>query len=146
MNDKPVIPNVDAQCDGPDCDKTLSLLEEHLVVQVKPLVHVLLSHTEPATGDQVIPKTTLSLGKMSGRGVIKLFHNFACAESWFTARNKLKPKLEPHYEKEIYVPEDNRSPEELVEAGELPQEALALHAAWAKRTGTIKEEIVGEAK
>lgn len=107
------IPNTVVECDG--CGEDLNLLAPYLDVMVKPKREVLVSEEEPDPDDPdaEFQLPNLYLGTKSGRGVIKKFHDFKCAGSWFKDRASLKPKLEPHREDEIYVPEDNPDDKEL---------------------------------
>ena len=124
------IPNPVVSCDG--CEKDLNTLNPYLKVTVKAQREVLISNEVPSDDPNEVGTGEIYLGTKSGRGVLKKFHDFDCAVKWFSARKGLKAKLEYHHEDEIYVPEDNRSPEELVEAGELPKEMLTLHKALAR--------------
>lgn len=122
------IPATVVECDG--CEKELNLLSPYLAVSVKPKFEVLLSEDEPTDNPTEVPTQRFYLGSKSGRGPAKgilKFHDFRCAGKWFAERKDLAPKLEYHAEDEVYVPEDNRTPEELVKAGELPKEFLAFH-------------------
>jgi hypothetical protein len=123
------IPNPVVPCDG--CEKDLNTLNPYLKVTVKAQREVLISNEVASDDPNEVGNAEIYLGTKSGRGVLKKFHDFDCAGKWFGARKGLKAKLEFHHEDEVYVPEDNRSPEELVEAGELPKEILALHKATA---------------
>ena len=117
------IPDTVVSCDG--CEKELNLLGKFLVVQVKPQRQVLVMEDVESADPDEIPEPNIYLGSKKGRGVILRFHDFDCAGMWFSERSGLQPKLEAHKEDEIYVPEDNRSPEELVLDGEMS----AAHAA-----------------
>jgi len=123
------IPNPVVTCDG--CEKDLNTLNPYLKVTVKAQREVLISNEVSSDDPNEVGFAEIYLGTKSGRGVLKKFHNFDCARKWFDARKGLEAKLEFHHEDEIYVPEDNRTPEELVEAGELPKEILSLHKALA---------------
>ena len=124
----PEFPNPVVKCAG--CGDDLSLLVPHLKISVKAEVNTLAVRQLPAE-DGEIGGEEYSLGSKSGRGRIFQVHNFDCLEQYATDRAGQEPKLEAHSEDEIYVPEDNRSPEELVEAGELPGAALELQKALA---------------
>ena len=123
------IPNPVVACDG--CEKDLNTLNPYLQVGVKAQRQVLVSNELPSDDLNEVGSAEIYLGTKSGRGVLKKFHDFDCALKWFGDRKGLKAKLEVHHEDEVYVPEDNRSPEELVKDGELPKEMLALHKALA---------------
>lgn len=124
------IPVTVAECANPKCKDPLNLLGNHLKVMVKPQRNVLVTEDVPASNGDDMPDAKLHLGIRMGRGVLLTFHNFACAAEWFVARKSLVPKLQYHHEEgDMYVPEDNRSPEELVKAGDLPKEMLAVYAA-----------------
>lgn len=118
------------ECDG--CGEDLNVMAEHLSVQVKAIQQVLVTEAVPPPGELAIPEQSVYLGTRSGRGVIRRFHDFKCLHAWVDKRKTLKAKMEPHVEDEIYEPEDNRSPEQLVKDGVLPKEALALSAALNK--------------
>lgn len=115
-------------CDAPDCEDDFNLLSPFLFVTVKAKRNVLLIQTEePGEDPNEVPEDEVLLGTKSGRGVMLRFHNFDCFRAWVTKREGLSAKLEYHREDDIYVPEDNRSPEELVEDGEMhPALATAL--------------------
>lgn len=121
------IPDTAVECDG--CGETLSLLVPYLAVQVKAQRNVLLSTETQSEDPNEVGDVVISLGTKSGKGAIKRFHNFDCMESYASDRSGQEAKLEFHEEDEIYVPEDNRTPEELVEAGELDPAFLSLHKA-----------------
>lgn len=124
------LPETTVQCSG--CDEPLSLLTDHLHMIFKPVRGVLVSTEVPAE-DSEIPSVEYTVGSKSGRGVVARFHGFGCLNAWTEARKTLKPKLEYHYEEgDPYVPDDNRTPEELVDAGEMPEEFLAFHEAVAE--------------
>jgi hypothetical protein len=125
----PEIPNPVVECAG--CGDELSLLTPHLKLQIKAELQVLT--IQPLPGEEgEITGNNYVLGSKSGRGRIFHVHDFECLTQYASERSDLKPKLELHAEDEIYVPEDNRSPEELVEAGELPSEILDLQAALSE--------------
>jgi hypothetical protein len=124
------IPNPVVECAG--CGKELSRLQPHLKVQIKAEVAVLLATPIPPSEEGEITGNAISLGTKSGRGRIMYLHDFDCLSEYAQEREGQKAKLEPHVEDEIYEPEDNRSPEELVEAGELPPEILAYQTALAE--------------
>jgi hypothetical protein len=108
------IPNTTVECDG--CGEELNLLAPHLAVQVKPKRKVLLLNELPDDDPNAVPEEEILVGEKSGRGVLLTLHDFDCLSKW-TAKRKGKPaKLEFHVETEVYVPADNRSPEELAEA------------------------------
>lgn len=133
------LPEVEAACDAPGCKDKIDLLSPHLTVQVRPVQQVLLSETIPASGDRLMPEIKVSSGKQMGRAALKLFHDFDCAMAWFSKREGKSAVLEPHHEEgDMYVPEDNRSPEDLVKDGELPPEVLALHAAMEDFTPQVE--------
>lgn len=118
------LPETVVDCDG--CGKEMNLLSPHLNMQLKPKQGALLL-SETAAEEGEIPLQVVSLGTRSGRGVLKRFHNFDCMGEWVSEREGLEPKLEYNVgDGEAYVPEDNRSPEELVEAGEMSDEMLAV--------------------
>lgn len=120
------IPNTVIDCDG--CTDSLNVLGDHLKLTLKPQRQVLM--TEDVVDDEdenAVPEQRLFLGRKSGRGVIRFFHNFDCANAYMKKFEGKEAKLEYHSEEEIYVPADNRSPEELVEAGELPASMLDVH-------------------
>lgn len=123
------IPNPTVACDG--CGDDLNTLNPHLKVAVKAQREVLVANELPSDDPNEVGYAEIYLGTKAGRGVIKRFHDFDCALEWFGKRKGKKAKLEYHHEDEVYVPEDNRSPEELVKAGLLPKEILALHKAQA---------------
>ena len=135
-NDELGIPNPIVTCAG--CENDLNTLNPHLTVAVKPVRKVLVANELPSDDPNEVGDGEIFLGKKSGRGVQLAFCNFECGRKWFSARKELKAKLEFHAEDEIYEPADNRSPEELVEAGELPKEILALHEAMAAEATTQK--------
>lgn len=116
------IPDTVVKCDG--CDEDLNLLNAHLTMQLKAERSVLLTDDKPATDPLEVPEATITLGKKSGRGVIRNFHDFDCMAKWVKVREGLKAKLEYHSEDEIYVPDDNRSPQELVAAGEMTKATM----------------------
>lgn len=107
------IPNTVVECDG--CGEELNLLAKHLVVMVKPQRAVLVMEDVASADPDEAPDSNIFLGSKKGRGVRKLFHDFECAHTWFNERFEWKPKIELHKEDEIFVPEDNRSPEEIAE-------------------------------
>lgn len=119
------LPETVVRCGG--CGKELNLLRPHLTVQIKAERQTLVaSSVDPfSEGDQ----PSVVLGTQSGRGRIVKFHDFGCIMLYAEERDGQIVKLEPHKEASIYEPEDNRSPEELVDAGELPEEMLAVYAA-----------------
>lgn len=126
-NGLPDVPNPVVECAG--CGENLSQLAPHLKVAVKAEVKVLLTQPietddpEEITGNQII------LGSKSGRGRIFFVHDFDCLAQYAQEREGQTAKVQHHTEDEIYVPEDNRSPEELVEAGELPGAYLDYQSA-----------------
>jgi hypothetical protein len=124
------IPETVEICDG--CGDEINLLNPYLKSKVNAERQVLISEDTPSTGENLndVPDPKLYMGAKVGRGVVLLFHDFNCFDKWVNARKGLKAKLEFHAEEgEPYVPEDNRTPEELVKAGELPKEILALQKA-----------------
>jgi hypothetical protein len=128
------LPETLVTCGG--CDKELNVLKPHLCVQIKAQRSVLLiDHMvgDDAAEDDEAPG--VSLGTRSGRGRIALFHDFSCIEKYGKKRKELSAKIEHHHEEEVYVPDDNRSTEELVEAGELPEAMLAVFAAAERGEG-----------
>jgi len=125
----PEFPNPVVECAG--CGDELSLLQPHLKILVKAEQQVLVSQSVPSEDDSQFSRQVYSLGTQSGRGRIFQVHNFDCLAEYAKARAGQEAKLEVHAEEEIYVPEDNRSPEELVEAGELPGAALEYQQALA---------------
>lgn len=121
-----VIPVTVVECGG--CDEELNLLAPHLSVQIKAERSVLVADASADPfGDPSVP--TVNLGTQSGRGRLVNFHNFACVRDYGDERASKEVKLEPHTEDEVYVPEDNRTPEELVAAGDLPEAMLAVYDA-----------------
>ena len=121
------IPETVEGCDSPDCEEELNLLANYLTVTVKPKRSVLVQRVEPSADPNVVPEDEVFLGTKSGRGVMLKFHNFDCFADWVAVRKGLEPVLEFHAEDEIYEPEDNRSPEQLVADGEMhPALATAL--------------------
>lgn len=118
------IPNPVTECDG--CGKEMNLLAPFLSVSVKPQHQVLLAEDIPPETKDGIPTQSFTLGSRKGRGVIWKFHSFDCALEKLKSYAGKLPKLEVHREDEIYVPEDNRSPEELVKAGEMTKELFAV--------------------
>jgi hypothetical protein len=116
------IPNTIAECDG--CGKELNLLSPYLSMSLKAQRQVLVVEEVESENPDEIAEPNIYLGSKKGRGVIRIFHDFDCAIKWMNKRKGLKAKLEVHKEDEIYVPEDNRSPEELVEAGEMTRAAF----------------------
>jgi len=125
----PELPETVVGCDSPDCDEGLNVLGNFLAVTVKPKRQVLVQQVEESDDPNVVPEDTILLGTKSGRGVALRFHDFDCFGKWVAARKGMSPVLEFHHEDEIYEPEDNRSPEELVEDGDAPKELLAFLAA-----------------
>lgn len=112
------VPETVIECDG--CGNSLNLLAPYLSVGLKPQHNVLLMSDEPNEDDpDGVPVQKISLGARKGRGFLGRFHDFSCLHKWVGKRKELKPKLEYHKEDEIYEPEDNRSPAELVESGEM---------------------------
>jgi hypothetical protein len=107
----------------------ISLLQPHLKVQIKAEMAVLLSTPVEPSEEGEITGNEITLGSKSGRGRIMYFKNFDSLVDYANERAGKEPKLEVHSEEEIYEPADNRSPEELVEAGELPSEILQFQAA-----------------
>lgn len=125
------IPNTVVTCDG--CGEDLNLLNKHISMGLRVKREVLSLSVPQQTGEiDDIPAQEVTLASLSGRGVLRTFHDFKCLDKWVNPRKGYELKLEPHYEDEIFVPEDNRSPEELVEAGELPSEILALSKAFLR--------------
>lgn len=123
----PEIPNPVETCAG--CGDELSRLQPHLKMTLKAEMAVLLATPIAPSEEGEITGNAVSLGSKSGRGRIAYLHNFDCLIAYAQEREGKEPKLEAHAEDEIYEPEDNRSPEELVEAGELPDEILQFQAA-----------------
>lgn len=125
------IPETTVECDG--CGDELNLLAPHLAVQVKARRLRLVTEGVQMTGDlNEIPDPEMYLGTISGRGRQILVHGAPCLAKYAESRPWTDAKLEVHKEDEIYVPEDNRSPEELVEAGELPRAMLTVYKQLAK--------------
>jgi hypothetical protein len=93
---------------------------------------VLVVEEEVSEDPKVVPVALICLGDKSGRGRIIRFHDFKCMNKYTTARKDHKAVIQVHAEEEIYVPEDNRTPEELVKDGDLPKEMLAVHNAAAE--------------
>jgi hypothetical protein len=121
------IPETIVACDG--CGDELNVLAPYLKVMLKPERAVLVSEELPSDDPENQPgDLRLNLGTRSGRGVMLRLHDFQCLIKWADERKGLSPKIEFHREDEIYVPADNRSPEELVKAGDLPKEMLAVYA------------------
>lgn len=126
----PEIPQYTEECAG--CQEGLNLLVPYLHVQLKPKQNALLL-TE-SQGEGGLLEQSVTLGTRSGRGVMLKFHDFDCVGKWVAKRKGRKPLLEPHVEDEIYVPEDNRSPEELVkdkEPGWTKERLTAMNALTA---------------
>lgn len=125
------LPETVVECGG--CDEELNVLVPHLYVMVKAQRMVLLANTgDPFNVPENDDGPVVNLGTQSGRGRIVRFHNFACISKYANHpdRKGAAARIEPHEEDEIYVPADNRSPEELVEAGEMsPNVLAALNAA-----------------
>jgi hypothetical protein len=124
------LPNTVVDCDG--CEKELNLLHPHLVMPLKAVRKVLVVEEETTEDPNEIGEAVIYLGDKSGRGVILRMHGFDCMAEYAKARKGKMAKLEVHVEDEIYEPEDNRSPEELVKDGDLPKAMLAVHTAAAK--------------
>jgi hypothetical protein len=122
----PEIPNPVVTCAG--CGDELSLLVPHLKLTIKAEMQVLVVNDSA----EEFSTPSYSLGTKSGRGRLFHVHNFDCLGQYAQERAGQEPKLEIYTEDEIYVPEDNRSPEELVAAGELPAEILHYQAARAE--------------
>ena len=121
-----VLPETVTECGG--CDEELNLLSPHLSVQIKAERNVLVADAgSPFDATQDTP--AVSLGTQSGRGRLVNFHNFDCVRAYGEARKDKAVSLEPHVEDEVYVPADNREPEELVKDGEMQAEMLAVFAA-----------------
>lgn len=114
------IPNTVVECDG--CGEEMNLLAPYLSVTLKPQHNVLLMEDVPTKNPDEIPGQSFTLGSRKGRGVMWVFHDFNCALEKLSDYKDKVPVLEVHKEDEIYVPEDNRSPEELLESGEMTQE------------------------
>jgi hypothetical protein len=90
----------------------------------------------PSDNPDEVSEQRLFLGRRSGRGVIRFFHGFDCAIAYLGKFEGKSAKLEVHREDEIYVPADNRSPEELIEDGEWSEsQAAAYEAAKAAEEG-----------
>lgn len=126
-----LIPETVVECGG--CGDDLNLLRTHLAVQIKAERHALVAPPprDPFAEDDK-DNPPIALGTQSGRGRIVHFHNFNCISKYGTDRKDNPIKIEPHKETDIYEPKDNRSPEELVKAGELPEAMLLLHKALAE--------------
>ena len=130
MSELPDVPNPIVEDAG--TGEEISLLQPHLKVTIKAEMAVLLS-TPVAPGEEgEITGNEITLGTKSGRGRIAYFKDFDSLAQYAQDRAGQEAKLEVHAEDEIYEPEDNRSPEELVEAGELPSEILAYQTALAE--------------
>lgn len=131
------IPETTVACGG--CGEDVNLLAPHLSVQIKAERRVLVSQEAPATEGQDglnVPEANIYLGTKSGRGRIVQFHDFDCLADYAGERSGQTAKIEYHAEEgDPFVPDDNRTPEELVEAGELPEAALAFHKAMANEGG-----------
>lgn len=108
------IPNTTVSCDG--CGDDLNLLAKHLVVTVKPQRQVLVLEDMSAADPDEAAEQNISLGFRKGRGVAKRFHDFSCATKWFRERKDWEPKIELVVEDEIFVPEENRTVEEIAAA------------------------------
>ena len=121
------LPETAIACDG--CEEDLNILAPYLFVTVKAQREALIMSESESADPNEVPSSEVLLGTKSGRGVMLRFHRFDCLAAWVAERKGLKAKIEFHSEDEIYVPADNRSPEELVEDGDAPQELLALLAA-----------------
>ena len=104
-------------------------------MQIKAERQVLVTH-EQATNEfeerDEGEYPDVSLGTKAGRGRMVKFHDFKCIRKYGSKREANTVKLMPHEEDEIYVPADNRSPEELVKAGEMDKSMLAVFAAREK--------------
>ena len=113
----PEIPVTVVECDG--CHEDLNVLAPYLHVMLKPQRSVLVSEEIADEDDpeydednpELMPR--IYLGTKAGRGVLLKFHNFDCTAKWVGERKGLQPKIEPHMEDEIYVPEDNPDDEEI---------------------------------
>jgi hypothetical protein len=133
------LPNTIVQCDG--CEKPLNVLKPFLSVVVKAQRQVLVTTVAQAEGDNFeevenpeAEAPDVYLGTRSGRGRILSLHDFSCLNRYARddKRKDAPAKIMQHHEPgEIYVPADNRSPEELVEAGDLPEAMLAVYAEQA---------------
>lgn len=122
-------------CDG--CDKEMQLLQPHVSMMLKIERSIpQINQTSSVSDDgEQLSNVEISFATQSGRGVMRKFHDFKCLEEWVQERTDYEPKIQIHYEDgDPYVPEDNRSPEELVEAGELPPEVLDFNKATADFT------------
>lgn len=106
------IPQTVFECGG--CEKDLNVLDPYLNVQIKAQREVIVTD-DPADTEGEISEPGLYLGTKSGRGRIVKFHGFDCLFKYARERKDYEVKIEPHLEDEIFVPEDNRSPEELAE-------------------------------
>lgn len=116
------LPETVVKCYG--CGKDLNILNPYLQVAIKAQREVLV--TENTNEDlNAESGTVVYLGVKSGRGALKRFHDFACLEQYASKKNGAKAKIELHHEDEVYVPEDNRSPEQLVKDGEMTNKQLA---------------------
>lgn len=127
----PDIPNPITTCDG--CGEKLSTLQPYLKIPIKASQDVILSRDGVSDEPHMIGENEFYLGTRNGRGRILTIHDFGCLGEYAEKRIGQTVKLEAHHEDEIYVPKDNREPEELVEEGELPPEILALHSALAEQ-------------
>lgn len=130
------IPNTVVDCGG--CGESLNLISPYLKVQVRAERQALVANAGVVNGDPFGGDENVMLGTKSGRGVIRKFHDFDCLAKWVAERKGKTPKLEAHVEDEIYEPEDNRSPEELVKAGELDKAYLSLPQGEATGGGDSK--------
>lgn len=104
------LPGTTAACGG--CEEPINVLNPYLKVIIKAERQVLLA----SQSDDPNAPIESTLGTRRGRGRIVLFHGFDCICDYAEAREGQKAKIEFHEETEIYVPADNRSPEELAEA------------------------------
>jgi hypothetical protein len=127
------IPNTVEECGG--CEEDLNLLNPHLVMQIKATRKVLVVEEEVSADPNVVGDGLIYLGDKSGRGRIVRFHDFGCIRKYANERKDNDTVIETYHQDEVYVPFDNRDPEELVKDGELPEEMLAVFAASAKEGG-----------
>lgn len=132
------LPTTLVDCDG--CGKELNVLNPYLYVMLKAQREVLISNPQgsPSESDlNAVAEPELYLGTRSGRGRMMRFHDFDCIDKYVNGKKGKRAKLEFHKEDgDPFVPDDNRSPEELVESGDLPKEFLAFHKAASKDGGS----------
>lgn len=105
------IPDTQVECSG--CDKPLNLLAPHLRMVLHAKREVLLSEEVASEDPNEVGDPNIYLGTKTGRGVVRLFHDFDCMAAWVKERQGLPAKLEFHREDEIFVPDDNPDEDEI---------------------------------